>query len=158
MCGRVALSLVSLIIALLAVFLALPSDDYLDISEYQDTLRDYLGPVISLFSTCPFHGSQTSSSEGKYVNADGSYHVIRTDATDQIFTKEDLAQYGGTEGSLGLYLGILGLVYDVSKGQRFYEPGGGYGFFAGDACGFFHNHDSRCLMADANSGLNASSF
>ena len=48
----------------------------------------------------------------------------------KIFTKEELKQYDGSEGSKGLYLAFLGRVYDVSKGKQHYGPGGGYSFFA----------------------------
>ncbi|XP_071944520.1 neuferricin-like [Antedon mediterranea] len=47
-----------------------------------------------------------------------------------ILTKEELGKYDGTEGSKGLYLAIMGHVYDVEKGRRKYGPGGGYDFFA----------------------------
>jgi len=46
-------------------------------------------------------------------------------------TKKELALYGGSKESKGLYIGILGLVYDVSAGERFYGPGNAYRFFAG---------------------------
>lgn len=49
----------------------------------------------------------------------------------KIFTAKELAQYDGSAKSKGLYLAILGRVYDVSKGQKHYGPGGGYHFFAG---------------------------
>ena len=57
--------------------------------------------------------------------------IDSTGAKPQIFTKAELAQYDGSPGSKGLYLAILGKVYDVSKGARHYGPGGGYSFFAG---------------------------
>ncbi|ELT90457.1 hypothetical protein CAPTEDRAFT_110664 [Capitella teleta] len=53
------------------------------------------------------------------------------DPADHLFTKDELSKYDGKEGSPGLYLAILGLVYDVVKGSKFYEAGAGYGFFAG---------------------------
>ena len=36
---------------------------------------------------------------------------------DLLFTNDDLARYSGVDGSPGLYLGFLGIVYDVSKGE-----------------------------------------
>jgi len=48
-----------------------------------------------------------------------------------VMTKEELKHYTGGEGSKGLYLAILGRVYDVSKGSKHYAPDGGYAFFAG---------------------------
>ena len=47
------------------------------------------------------------------------------------FFQEELSRYDGSEGSPGLYLALLGQVFDVSKSPKFYGPGGGYGFFAG---------------------------
>lgn len=125
MCGRVLLSLASLIIALLAVFIALPEDQLPVLQDYHELLKDYL----SVFSSCPFHSSSKRSAVP--VSEDGVYNVVRVDPSDRIFSKDELAQYDGKEGSPGLYLAILGLVYDVSSGRRFYEAGAGYGFFAG---------------------------
>jgi hypothetical protein len=49
--------------------------------------------------------------------------------TEVLFTKEELKKY--SETSSGLYLAILGKVYDVGKGEKFYGPGGSYHFFTG---------------------------
>lgn len=49
--------------------------------------------------------------------------------TEILFTKEVLKKYSDT--SSGLYLAILGKVYDVGKGEKFYGPGGSYHFFTG---------------------------
>ena len=46
-------------------------------------------------------------------------------------TKDELAAYDGTDDSKGIYLAILGQVFDVSKGKDYYAKGGGYGFFSG---------------------------
>jgi len=50
---------------------------------------------------------------------------------ERIMTREELKKYDGSEGSPGIYLAILGQVFDVSKAPQFYGPSGGYGFFAG---------------------------
>merc|ERR1711934_178882 len=52
-------------------------------------------------------------------------------AVEGVFTPAQLAKYDGKEGSLGTYLAIVGLVYDVAAGRQFYGPGTGYDFFAG---------------------------
>jgi predicted heme/steroid binding protein len=44
-------------------------------------------------------------------------------------TAEELKKYDGSEGSPGLYLAILGEIFDVSAGKEHYQPGGGYSFF-----------------------------
>ena len=56
---------------------------------------------------------------------------IPKEPSDKVFTKEELLKYDGSEGSPGIYLAILGQVFDVSKAPNFYGPNGGYGFFAG---------------------------
>lgn len=65
----------------------------------------------------------------KYV---GSFFCRRSKVTAKgVFTPEELARYDGSGDSLGLYLAVLGRVYDVSKGAEHYRPGGGYSQFAG---------------------------
>lgn len=56
---------------------------------------------------------------------------IDTAGPNKIFTKNELAKYNGEKSSIGLYLAILGTVYDVEKGRKHYGPGCTYGYFAG---------------------------
>ncbi|KAM3869328.1 neuferricin [Diretmus argenteus] len=49
----------------------------------------------------------------------------------RLLSREELSLYSGEEGSRGLYLAILGQVFDVHKGQKHYGPGGGYHCLAG---------------------------
>ena len=49
----------------------------------------------------------------------------------RVLSQSELGQYDGSPGSPGLYLALLGEVYDVSAGSQYYGPGGGYSFFAG---------------------------
>lgn len=49
----------------------------------------------------------------------------------RLFIPEELARYRGGPGDPGLYLALLGRVYDVSSGRRHYEPGAHYSGFAG---------------------------
>ncbi|CAL1352370.1 unnamed protein product [Linum trigynum] len=49
----------------------------------------------------------------------------------RLFTAEALALYNGTDESLPILLGILGSVFDVTKGRSHYGVGGGYNHFAG---------------------------
>lgn len=49
----------------------------------------------------------------------------------RLFVPEELARYQGGPGDPGLYLALLGRVYDVSSGRRHYEPGAHYSGFAG---------------------------
>ncbi|XP_040485764.1 neuferricin isoform X2 [Ursus maritimus] len=48
----------------------------------------------------------------------------------RLFVPEELARYRGGPGDPGLYLALLGRVYDVSSGRRHYEPGAHYSGFA----------------------------
>ncbi|KAF6135202.1 hypothetical protein GIB67_035273 [Kingdonia uniflora] len=48
-----------------------------------------------------------------------------------LWTKEELAKYNGTDDNSPVLLGILGSVFDVTKGKSHYGPGGGYQHFAG---------------------------
>ncbi|KAG8172537.1 hypothetical protein JTE90_019372 [Oedothorax gibbosus] len=54
-----------------------------------------------------------------------------SDSSQPLFTAEQLKKFDGGAESKGLYLAILGEVFDVEKGAQHYKPGGGYAFFAG---------------------------
>jgi len=49
----------------------------------------------------------------------------------RLWTGEELSVYNGTDERLPILLGILGSVFDVTKGRSHYGPGGGYHHFAG---------------------------
>ncbi|KAI8507465.1 Neuferricin [Branchiostoma belcheri] len=57
--------------------------------------------------------------------------VSTEEPPERLFTPQQLSKYTGKSGSPGLYLGILGKVFDVKKGKKHYGPKGGYSFFAG---------------------------
>ncbi|XP_006863535.1 PREDICTED: neuferricin-like [Chrysochloris asiatica] len=75
-----------------------------------------------------------------------------------LFIPEELACYRGGPGDPGLYLALLGRVYDVSSGRRHYEPGAHYSGFAGrDASRAFVTGDySEAGLVDDVSGLSYS--
>ncbi|XP_072099521.1 neuferricin [Mobula birostris] len=52
-------------------------------------------------------------------------------AAPRIFSKAELSRYTGGKGSPGLYLAVLGQVFDVDRGRRHYGPGGSYHLFTG---------------------------
>lgn len=54
------------------------------------------------------------------------------DTSEKLLTAEELKKYDGSPDSSGLYLAILGEVFDVEKGAQHYRPGGGYAFFTGN--------------------------
>lgn len=49
----------------------------------------------------------------------------------RLLSRRELSLYDGEEGSKGLYLAILGQVFDVHKGHKHYGPGGAYHSMAG---------------------------
>lgn len=55
----------------------------------------------------------------------------RDDSDLPIFSREELYQYNGSGDFDAIYISILGRVYDVTAGKRFYGPGGKYHIFAG---------------------------
>ncbi|XP_045680364.1 neuferricin isoform X2 [Phyllostomus hastatus] len=59
----------------------------------------------------------------------------------RLLIPEELARYRGGPGDPGLYLALLGRVYDVSSGRRHYEPGAHYSGFAGKVIGRFYGED-----------------
>ncbi|XP_044142165.1 neuferricin isoform X1 [Bufo gargarizans] len=64
----------------------------------------------------------------------------------RLLSREELSRYHGGQGSPGLYLAVLGQVFDVQKGIKHYGPGGSYSFFAGP----FQKSD--CLAVDLQQG------
>ncbi|XP_053426313.1 neuferricin isoform X3 [Nycticebus coucang] len=76
----------------------------------------------------------------------------------RLFVPEDLARYRGGPGDPGLYLALLGRVYDVSSGRRHYEPGAQYSGFAGrDASRAFVTGDyTEASLVDDVSDLSSS--
>ncbi|WOL02114.1 membrane-associated progesterone-binding protein 4 [Canna indica] len=56
---------------------------------------------------------------------------IRKHLRPRLWTVEELGLYNGTDEGLPILLGILGSVFDVTKGRSHYGPGGGYHHFAG---------------------------
>lgn len=76
----------------------------------------------------------------------------------RVFIPEELARYRGGPRDPGLYLALLGRVYDVSTGRRHYEPGAHYSGFAGrDASRAFVTGDySEAGLVDDVSDLSYS--
>lgn len=61
--------------------------------------------------------------------ADRNIKPVETGLTQ--FSLDELAHYDGTDPSKPIYIGLNGLVYDVSAGRNYYEPNGTYHFLAG---------------------------
>lgn len=58
-------------------------------------------------------------------------NVDKDDIDLPVFSREELYQYNGVGDVDSIYISILGRVYDVTAGKRFYGPGGKYQIFAG---------------------------
>ncbi|XP_059282097.1 membrane-associated progesterone-binding protein 4 [Lycium ferocissimum] len=58
-------------------------------------------------------------------------HYSTSQSSPRLFTVEELALYNGSDPNLPIFLGIIGSVFDVSKGKSHYGVGGGYNHFAG---------------------------
>ncbi|XP_055983423.1 neuferricin [Sorex fumeus] len=82
----------------------------------------------------------------------------RPRADVRLFVPTELARYRGGPKDPGLYLAVLGRVYDVSSGRRNYEPGAHYSGFAGrDASRAFVTGDySETGLVDDVSDLSLS--
>ncbi|XP_032812337.1 neuferricin isoform X2 [Petromyzon marinus] len=61
----------------------------------------------------------------------------------RLLTLSELGRYDGQEGSPGLYLAVLGQVFDVSKGAKHYGPGASYQALAGKLVGRFYDEQGR---------------
>lgn len=57
--------------------------------------------------------------------------LINTPTVCSLFDTSRLSRYNGVNGGK-LYLSILGNVFDVTEGRRFYGPGGSYHAFCGE--------------------------
>lgn len=70
--------------------------------------------------------------------------MFENKSASELLTYDDLSLYNGEQDSKGLYLALLGQVFDVSKGAKHYGPGGAYHFMAGrDASLSFITGDFR---------------
>ncbi|CAL4938156.1 unnamed protein product [Urochloa decumbens] len=76
----------------------------------------------------------------------------------KLWTVEELSVYNGTDEGLPILLGILGSVFDVTKGRSHYGPGGGYRHFSGrDASrAFVSGNFTGDGLTDSLQGLSSS--
>jgi len=63
--------------------------------------------------------------------------LINTPKVCSLFDTTRLSRYNGVDGGK-IYLSILGIVFDVTEGRRFYGPGGSYSGFSGKYLGSKH--------------------
>ncbi|XP_048374690.1 neuferricin isoform X1 [Sphaerodactylus townsendi] len=83
---------------------------------------------------------------------------LRQTRDEWVVTAAELSRYTGGEGSPGLYLALLGQVFDVQRGHQHYGPGGAYSFFSGkDASRAFAKGDfTEAGLVDDIEGLSPS--
>ncbi|CAI5977305.1 unnamed protein product [Closterium sp. NIES-64] len=73
---------------------------------------------------------------GYYLRREYSEYIAidddgETEIQQKLWSAEELAKYNGSTKGLPLLLGILGDVFDVTKGRKHYGKGQGYNHFAG---------------------------
>ncbi|XP_042287524.1 neuferricin [Thunnus maccoyii] len=56
---------------------------------------------------------------------------VGNESNQRLLSRHELSLYDGERGSRGIYLAILGQVFDVHKGYKHYGPGGAYHVMAG---------------------------
>ena len=97
-------------------------ETFFDTIEKYSPFHEFLMDDSTLFSKLDKKEKDKTNSDSipKHQNANGA----------KIIMPNELKAYDGSEGSPGLYIALLGQVFDVSKGKDHYGPGGGYSFFA----------------------------
>ncbi|XP_016130604.1 neuferricin-like [Sinocyclocheilus grahami] len=107
----------------------------------------YLVALISIFlAVWTVPEWLTFSIYGNVVNVQQVSNV-RASAPVRMLTEDELSLYNGGENSKGLYLAILGQVFDVEKRSKHYGPGGGYHFFTGKLTGQFYTESGQSTDA-----------
>lgn len=73
---------------------------------------------------------------------------------EKLYTAEELQLYDGSNEKRGIFIAILGRIYDVERGRKHYGPGGSYNFFAGrDATNSFISGDFDTISDDMDDVL-----
>lgn len=78
---------------------------------------------------------------------------VSTQEPRRLLSRLELSLCDGREGSNGLYVAILGQVFDVQTGQKHYGPGAAYHVMAGDDSLSYSNH-VKCLITQTNQCVN----
>lgn len=107
------------------------------------------------FSSYPSFISNIPKYVGHQFSSWAALQAPAQSGTVRLLSKVEVAQYSGKKDSPGLYLAILGQVYNVEKGWKHYGPEGAYSFFAGrDASRAFVTGDfTENGLVDDVSGL-----
>lgn len=67
----------------------------------------------------------------QYILASANTSNILAAAHGRVFSAADLAQFDASNPALPIYLAVLGEVFDVTEGRRFYAPPSHYSYFSG---------------------------
>ena len=89
-------------------------------SSWHNVMPKFLCDFLSVFHTTSSisdNGEQLSQTDGK---------------VEPLFTEYQIKSFTGDGEGSELYLAILGNVFDVTKGKRFYGPGENYHAFVGN--------------------------
>ncbi|XP_014778686.1 neuferricin isoform X1 [Octopus bimaculoides] len=143
---RLSLLIVASAIALpwLLTTLGCCPDFLVDIANWLK-VTDLLSQVKNVWSFPYSFGSKKSDNDHS-TPVSASPHTLDPDKLEEtasgVFTKSELSKYTGERESAPIYLAVLGQVFDVSSGRKFYGPGNPYSFFSGrDASGAFVTGD-----------------
>lgn len=85
--------------------------------------------VIVLISGFIYQKKSTSLAADK--NAKNLEMISDPNSKVPEFSIDQLTEFDGSDPEKPIYIGMDGLVYDVSEGRKFYEPEGSYHFLAG---------------------------
>ena len=107
----------AILVSLLAIFMT---------ADIFKESRENIFRITRSYVDKPQDQKSNPPNENKYM----TYDVVSKKG-DTLFTKDRIAKFDGSDGSPGLYLAILGRVYDVKAGEKHYGADGGYGFFRG---------------------------
>ncbi|CAI9740663.1 Hypothetical predicted protein [Octopus vulgaris] len=109
-------------------------------------VTDLLRQLENVWSLPYSFGSQKPNNDHS-TPVTASPHTLDPDELEEtasgVFTKSELSKYIGERESAPIYLAVLGHVFDVSSGRKFYGPGKPYSFFSGYVSGKFYTNDGR---------------
>uniref|UniRef100_A0A7S1MSQ7 Cytochrome b5 heme-binding domain-containing protein n=1 Tax=Neobodo designis TaxID=312471 RepID=A0A7S1MSQ7_NEODS len=103
----------------------------------------FLGTALDAWNRWAFGGVAPESSTTTTTTASVDFPA------NGVFTPEQLKVFDGSDESRPLLLVVLGEVFDVSEGKKFYGKGQGYDIFVGqDSSRSFHSGDWKEPKAD----------
>lgn len=101
--------------------------------KVQEQIKAYSGDKTINSKEKAGHNNKKSSSEKKVVEQP-TYRLSSCAGEKEpvrLWTSDELAEFDGSSGPSDIYIGFLGLVYNVSSSAKHYGPGSEYSVFAG---------------------------